>query len=125
MATTSRTVAGKTRRDRVPLGDVADLAAGGAGRSAEHLDAAGRHRDEAEQGAQQRRLAGAVRSDDADHLSLAHREAEVLEDPMAIALDANPVEADDDGCDGRCRTHGSDPPRARAKARAFHRIRSR
>jgi hypothetical protein len=110
----------KARGDGVSLRHVAHLARGGAGRAPQHLDAPARHRHEAEQRAQERRLAGAVGPHHADEPAGAHLEAQVLEHQPALTLDADVLAAHDHRRVVRGGAHGA-APSARANAAAFQR----
>jgi len=72
-----------------PFGQIEDRSAPmrRSGRRPAPEDGAAIHRDERGHGFEQRRLAGAVRSDQAEHLGAMHRKAHVVEHPLlAIAL---------------------------------------
>jgi hypothetical protein len=116
-----RGAGGEAARDLLSLRHVAHprRVLAGAERAPEDLDAPGADRDEAQDGAQQRGLAGAVRPHHAEEVPRREREAHVLEHEPPGALDAHALA--EDRALARGRGHGAPAPSARAKARASKR----
>jgi len=79
-----------------PLRDVADPGPGPepALRGAEQVDLAAGRRDQTEDRADQRRLAGAVGAEDRDHLAGGHRERDVVQDLPPVVSDGQPAYVD-------------------------------
>ena len=77
------------RQRAADLRHVADGGIAARRRAAEHADGAAARRQQAEDGAHQRRLAGAVRAEHADELAVADRQTDVGQDGAAAERQAS------------------------------------